>query len=178
MIDAPARRGDSLAEFALATVPRLWEEIAESAGLPRDSAPHRIEWECFGLYACVRGLVAAGGFNRETAAAIDALHGRLLEAWATEDPSALDVRRTLTAERYTEYGTIGQDGGAAGAETVTRRLGEACARHLADAAHAEDSSPPQSALAVKIPFEDLAELVGSIHEALVEGAAEAVRIAS
>lgn len=168
MILDPAGRGRALAEFALATLPRLWSEIAESAGLPPDSAPARIEWESFGLYACVRGLVGAGGFNRETAAAMDALHERVLEAWAAGDPAAFDARRARAVERYSEYGGIGQEGGAAGAATVTRRLGEACARHLIEAT---DATP-------RLPAAELAELVGGVHEALVEGSAEAVRLAT
>lgn len=168
MIADPARRGEALAVFALATLPRLWREIAESAGLPEDSAPHRREWDCFGLYACVRGLVAAGGFNRETAAAVDAFHARVFETWAGESAGVDDPRRAMTAERYGEYGTIGQDGGAAGAETVTRRLGEACAIHLAAV------PGPGATLAAG----ELAELAGAVHESLVEGATEAVREAS
>jgi hypothetical protein len=159
MIGDPDRRGRALAAFALAAIPRLWRDVAESGGLP-DAAPAREEWECFALYACVRGLVAAGGFNRETAAAIDAMHEAVLERWSAEDAAAFDARRARAAERYSEYGGIGQDGGASGAATVTARLGAACARHLGAPADA-----------------DLAALVGAVHEALVEGAAEAVRIA-
>ena len=159
MIADPARRGEALGTFALAAIPRLWQDVADSGGLPDERAP-RDEWECFALYACVRGLVAAGGFNRETAAAIDAMHESVLAAWSAEDPAAFDTRRARAAERYAEYGGIGQEGGASGAATVTARLGAACARHL----RAGDDG-------------DLAALVGAVHEALVEGAAEAVRIA-
>src|SRR5205814_2018375 len=140
----------ALATFALAAIPRLWRDVAESGGLP-DETRLRHEWECFALYACVRGLVAAGGFNRETAGAIDAMHEAVLEHWGTEDAAAFDARRARAAERYAEYGGIGQDGGAAGAETVTARLGVACARHLRAG---EDA--------------DLAALVGAVHEALAE----------
>ena len=178
LIADPARRGETLAAFALSMIPRLWVEIAESARLPRDFAPLRLEWDCFGLYACVRGLVAAGGFNRETAAAVDALHQHVLEAWAAEDFAALDARRARVAERYAEYGAIGQDGGASGAATVTRRLGEACARHLAAAAAGDGSSGGATTTRSELAFEELAELVGGVHEALSEGAAEAVRVAA
>lgn len=164
MIADPVRRGEALAGFALAALPRLWREIAESVGLPEASIPHRHEWDCFGLYACVRGLVAAGGFNRETAAAVDAFHGAVLHAWELGQPPGRDPRRVRLAERYGEYGTIGQDGGASGAATVTKRLGEACAVHLL--------AVPQPRTAIA-PAE-LAELLGQVHEALVEGAAEAV----
>ena len=159
MITDPERRGRALATFALAAIPRLWQDVAESGELP-DEPALRHEWECFALYACVRGLVAAGGFNRETAAAVDAMHEAVLEAWSTEDAAAFDARRARAAERYAEYGALGQEGGASGAATVTARLGEACARHL----RASDDG-------------DLAGLVGVVHEALAEGAAEAVRIA-
>jgi hypothetical protein len=122
----------------------------------------RAEWQCFALYACVRGLVAAGGFNRETAAAIDALHERVLEDWMAAAPAVegFESLRDRVAERYREYGEIGQSGGASGAATVTRRLGEAAARHMA---------------ASDLPPEALVELVGALHETLVEGSAEAVR---
>ncbi len=160
MIADPARRGRSLAEFALAAIPRLWRDVAESGGLSVADATLRGEWECFALYACVRGLVGAGGFNRETAAAIDSLHETVLERWSAEDAATFDARRARVAERYAEYGGIGQAGGASGAATVTARLGAACARHLGAT---EDG--------------DLGALVGAVHEALVEGAAEAVRIA-
>ena len=157
MIPDPARRGQALAELYLMLGPRLFREIVEAGALPHrhgeagfDTA--RAEWECFALYACVRGLVAAGGFNRETAAAINALHERVL------DPGA-GATRALTAERYAEYGAIGQEGGKAGAATVAQRLGEAAAHHMVA------GEPPPA----------LIELVGALHEALVEGATEAVR---
>ena len=136
--------------------PRLFEEIVEAGVLPRGPGTlpptARSEWDCFALYACVRGLVAAGGFNRETAAAIDALHEQAL------DP-ADETLRALASERYAEYGAIGQEGGKAGAASVTRRLGEAAARHMVA------GEPPEA----------LIELVGALHESLAEGAAEAVR---
>jgi hypothetical protein len=165
VIADPARRGESLAGFYQALEPRLFADL-EDAGLltTLDGARARREWECFALYACVRGLVAAGGFNVETGAAIDAFHHAVLATWNTEpDPGeSFETRRTRVSERYSEYGAIGQDGGAAGAATLTERLGTACARHLCDA-----SAEPAG----------LASLLGTTHEALAEGAAEAVRIA-
>jgi hypothetical protein len=156
MILDPARRGRSLAELVSRLGPRLFEEIVEAGVLPPEpdsSAPTaRSEWTCFALYACVRGLVAAGGFNRETAAAIDALHEHAL------DPADAALK-ALLSERYAEYGTIGQEGGKAGAASVTRRLGEAAARHMVAGE----------------PAEALVELVGALHESLAEGATEAVR---
>lgn len=157
MISDPARRGLALAELFMSLGPRLFEEIEESGVLPRGApgpAPAfaRAEWECFALYACVRGLVAAGGFNRETAAAIDALHEHVLG-------SAVGATRAQVSERYAEYGAIGEAGGKSGAATVTQRLGAAAARHMVA------GEPPAA----------LAELVGTLHESLTEGAAEAVR---
>ena len=157
MIADPARRGQALAEVFLRLGPRLFVEIVEAGVLPHrrgDAAldTARSEWDCFALYACVRGLVAGGGFNRETAAAIDALHARVFE------PDAVAIR-ALASERYAEYGAIGQEGGHAGAATVARRLGEAAARHMVEG----DPAPA------------LIELVGALHEALAEGATEAVR---
>jgi hypothetical protein len=157
MISDPARRGQALGELFLRLGPRLFEEIVEAGVLPHrrgetalDQA--RAEWDCFALYACVRGLVAAGGFNRETAAAIDALHARVLE-------SGDDATKALVSERYAEYGAIGQEGGHSGAASVDQRLGEAAARHMVA------GDPPRA----------LIELVGALHAALAEGATEAVR---
>ncbi len=160
MIADPERRGASLAEFHFAVSPRLWDEIVASGALSAPAPAARDEWECFALYACVRGLVAAGGFNRETARAVDALHEAVLTRWAADDEARFDERRGRVAERYAEYGGIGEAGGASGAATVTARLGAACAAHLASA-----------------PADGLAELVGALHETLAEGAAEAVRCA-
>ncbi|HTM56922.1 MAG TPA: hypothetical protein VL123_00755 [Candidatus Udaeobacter sp.] len=170
MIADPERRGRALAAFFLALEPRLFADLAESGLLaPADREPGsdfaaaeltRREWQCFALYACVRGLVAAGGFNRETARAIDALHDVVLESWRGESEAfePHEERRARVADRYAEYGAIGQEGGASGAATVTARLGDAAARHLVA------TIPP-----------GLPSLVGGLHEALAEGAAEAVR---
>lgn len=164
MIADPLRRGRALAELFLSVAPRLHDQMGEAGVLAAaDDVVHaREEWECFALYACVRGLVAAGGFNRETAAAIDALHERVLEAWkeVAATPQAFEARRGMVAERYAEYGAIGQAGGAAGAATVAERLGQAAARHIAR----RDPAPA-----------GLAELVGGLHESLAESAAESVR---
>ena len=165
MISDPERRGRALAEFYLELENRLFTDLEESGVLPGAAGGGsaellRREWECFALYACVRGLVAAGGFNRETATAIDALHQAVLSAWMDRPANGetFDARRARISERYAEYGAIGQAGGASGAATVTQRLGEAAARHLSPA-------PPPG----------LATLVGGMHEALAEGSAEAVR---
>jgi len=167
VIRDPSRRGQALADFFLAVESRLYADLDEAGVLPvRDDLAHeqrvRAEWACFALYACVRGLIAAGGFNRETGAAIETLHERVVAAWqeATPDPGADEARRKRIAERYAEYGTIGQAGGASGAATVTRRLGEAAARHMTEAGTASA---------------ELAEMVGALHESLAEGAAEMVK---
>ncbi len=167
MIPDPEARGRALSDFYRTVEPRLFADLEQAGVLAAGSdagalATARREWQCFALYACVRGLVAAGGFNRETARAIDAMHESVLERWKAEEGSAetLEARRARISERYAEYGVIGQEGGASGAPTVTRRLGEAAARHLAGGAEAS---------------RELAEVVGGLHEALVEGSAEAVR---
>lgn len=166
MIADPARRGHALAAFYRDVAPRLFQDLAESGALPaHDEAAlerARHEWECFALYACVRALVAAGGFNRETGHAIEALHESVLGTLTGPTRTEAADRRAQVAERYAEYGAIGQEGGAAGAATVTRRLGEAAARHMA---------------APAFPGEALAEIAGTLHEQLIEGASEAVRIA-
>lgn len=167
MIRDPSRRGQALAEFYFTIEPRLYADLDEAGVLPvRDDPAQaervRGEWACFALYACVRGLIAAGGFNRETGAAIETLHERVVAAWrdARSDPAADEALRRRISERYAEYGTMGQAGGASGAATVTRRLGEAAARHMTGEGTARA---------------ELAEMVGSLHESLAEGAAEAVR---
>jgi hypothetical protein len=164
MIEDPQRRGRDLAAFCRSVSSRLLLDLKESGLVSSVAGADQVrdEWECFALYACVRGLVAAGGFNRETATAIDSFHEAILEAAMAEADSgeAFPVRRARIAERYAEYGTIGQEGGAAAAVTVTARLGAAAARHM---------TAPQD------PPAGLPELVGSLHEALAEGAAEAVR---
>ena len=171
MIADPQRRGASLATFYRTVAPRLWRDVVESGELPsfptpRDAARAEREWECFALYACVRGLVAAGGFNRETAVAIDALHDAVMDEWSAEPVSIEphEARRARVSERYAEYGAIGQEGGAAGADTVTRRLGEACARHV----RGGDAEPGAA----------LSELLGELHDSIAVGAADAARVAT
>ncbi|HEV2104359.1 MAG TPA: hypothetical protein VGU27_01425, partial [Candidatus Eisenbacteria bacterium] len=132
MIAEPAARARALADFHFRTEPRLWADLVES-GLVPDTVAARREWECFALYALVRGLVAAGGFNLATATGVDALHESVLERWAAEGAAEepLETRRARAAERYAEYGLLGQSLPAAGGAQVARRLGEAAARHLA-----------------------------------------------
>jgi len=167
VIADPVRRGESLAAFFDAVAPRLWRDVVDSGALPatpsdQDATRAEREWECFALYACVRGLIAAGGFNRETAQAIDALHANVISTWGDNAGTgeALEVRRARVSERYAEYGAIGQAGGAAGADSVRARLGAACARAIAGGRATES----------------LAALLGDLHESIVAGATEAVRI--
>jgi hypothetical protein len=172
MILDPQRRGRALADFYRAVAPRLFADLEASGVLPaaadaEQAARVRHEWECLALYACVRGLVAGGGFNRETADAIDAFHASVLGADAGDDPpaptgaeAAGPARRARITERYAEYGAIGQAGGKSGEATVAARLGAAAARHIAR------NDPPPA---------ELAEWIGSLHETLAEGAAESVR---
>ncbi len=156
MIADPTKRGRTLAEFYFRLERALWNDLEGSRVLPSGVlAQARDEWSCFALYACVRGLVAAGGFNTETVAAVDAMHDAVRLAWAAR-PEAL----ALLAARYGEYGRIGQELEAQGAALVTQRLGEAAAAHV---------SAPEP------PSEALATTLGELHEALAEGAADAVR---
>ena len=129
---------------------RLWDDLADAGAVTRDDARARFEWECFALFACVRGLVAASGFAADTVRAIDALQSGVFASWDAGGAPA-DARVTL-AQRYNEYETIAQAGGAAGAQDVAHRLGAAAAAHVAGPGAADD----------------LAELLGSLHEAIAE----------
>jgi hypothetical protein len=166
-IHDPASRGRELARLHRELAPQLFAQLEESGladELADDDARRRArrEWDCFALYACVRGLVAAGGFNRETAAAIDALHETALADFAAEarGGETESDRRRLISERYEEYGAIGQAGGKSGAATVTARLGAAAAKRMMG----------EEALSAR-----WAETVGHLHETLAEGAADQVR---
>lgn len=153
MLADPHQRAAALAELFTKVEPSLWRDFVESGGLADGSGEReRHEWRCLALYACVRGLVAAGGFNIETVAAVDHLHSLIGEPWTREE-------RATLADRYSEYGRIGQELEAAGAHQVTQKLGEACAAHITEST----------------PSGVLAELLGTLHDSLVEGAAAAVR---
>ena len=163
----PDRRGREVAAIFLDHAPRLFDDIAasdvwaRSGADPGQASNARREWEAFALYACVRGLVAGGGFNRETAAAIDALHDAVAAHWRAQSRDEA-AERAHVSVRYAEYGEIGQEGGASGAESVTLRLGSAAARHMAGEQPGEDRG-------------ELAELVGALHESLAESVTEHVR---
>src|SRR5258706_8115896 len=99
MITDPARRGRALAELYLRLAPRLFDEILESGLLPGPDAPTdaaRTEWGCFALYACVRGLVAAGGFHPET---VGPLHAPPQAALQPRAPPS----RPLAPQRHAQY---------------------------------------------------------------------------
>jgi hypothetical protein len=164
MIEDPTRRGRSLGGFFRRLEPALWSDITESGLLP-DSDDHRArrEWECFALYACVRGLVAAGGFEEGNVRAIDALHDEVAEGWDAGEAGGAAARREHASRRYDEYGDLVRTHAAEGDDVVTARLGEAAARHICgtDIANAE-----------------LGIMLGELHEAIVQGATESVREAS
>jgi len=165
VIADPIERGRALAAFYARLEPGLWGDVVDSGALHEaDRVCARLEWEVFVLYACVRGLVAAGGFGEENMTALDALHDAVVVRWAAEAdaPETLDERRERVAARYEEYGRIGKEQQARGPEAVMRALGEAAARHLSgtDIADAE-----------------LGLMAGELHDAVVEGAAESVRTA-
>ena len=160
----PQQTGVRIAELFLAHAPGLFSEIVRSqpwrTAAVRDLEHAEREWEAFALYACVRGVVAGAGFNRETADALDAMHQAVLDAWArARGAGGTEENRRRIAQRHAEYGAIGQAGGKAGASTVTARLGVAAARHITGGGTAPE----------------LAGLIGELHETLAESVAGAVR---
>lgn len=165
-VETPDERGRRVARFSARVSSQLFADLEASDLLPDDrSEPDRArarrEWECFALYACVRGLVAAGGFNRETATAIESMHEQAMSEWDAAPPAGetSEERRRLLSERYEEYGTIGGEGGAAGAATLGVRLGEAAARHMVT----DGGAKPE-----------LVSWLGGMHEAIAEGVVEAL----
>ena len=161
MIADPEARGAALAGFLDAVSPRLWRDLDDSGLLPwappGERERQRAEWDDLCLHACVRGLVAAGGFGQDTSRAIDALHRAALERrMRAGSATAFETSRERLASRYAEYGDIAQrlDGAPGRAEAV----GDAAGRHLVEA-----------------PSDALAELVGGLYELMSEGAAEMVR---
>lgn len=148
----PAARGRALARWFSDLEPALWRDIAESGAVPEALAARaREEWRALALYACVRGLVAGGGFSRETADAVDALNETAGHDWPAE-------ARARLAARYAEYGGIGQALQHTGAEQVDARLAAAAAAHVLD-------TQPTA----------LAEVFEAMHASLTEAAAEVVR---
>lgn len=159
MTSEPTQRGQRVAALFAKLAPALFHDIEESGLLPLSDAAAREharrEWEYFALYACVRGLVAAGGFNLESGQALDAFHQAVPARIAD-----FDERRADVAARYQEYGELGQRESHGGDPQVARALGAAAARHMTSQTE---------------PLPALVELVGSLHEALVEGVQEALR---
>jgi len=159
----PDLRGRNAAELFRSHAPRLLADLIESdpwrASGTTDAERARREWDVFALYACVRGLVAGGGFNRETAQSLDAMHAALLDARADDSGETDTERRQRISARYEEYGAIGQAGGASGAATVATRLGAAAARHMLG----------------NEPAPEVSELVGALHESLAEAVTAQVR---
>ena len=162
----PERRGRAVAALYFEHASALFDMMSASEDWPIEPGPAasraRLEWDAFALYACVRGLVAGGGMNRETAAALDAFHEAVFDAPRPSGAPPLP-ERALISERYREYGAIGQAGGKSGSATVTQRLGDAAARHMLGETAEEAALAP------------LGEQVGGLHETLAEIAAEAVR---
>jgi hypothetical protein len=159
----PLASGRLLATLFQGVEPRLWQDLVEAGALPAErEGPVRSEWECLALDACLRGLVAAGGFGERTAQAVDEFHAAVLAGWAAEEPGqALAPRRERLAARYAEYGRVARDLEAAGAARVSAALGGSAA------AHACVPAPPPA---------ELARLLATMHEALVEGAIAALRL--
>jgi hypothetical protein len=159
MLADPLARGRALAGFYHRVEPSLWNDLLESGALEGvDEARARREWECVALHACIRGLVAAGGFGDKNMDAMDALHDAVAAAWEAEPgpPEPLADRRERVALRYDEYAHLGRESEGATAPT----LGAAAARRVSgtDIARAE-----------------LIEMLGELHEAIAQGAAEFVR---
>lgn len=166
MTSLTAARGRALARFFESVEPALWADLLESGALAAfDPGVARREWECLALYACVRGLVAVAGFDDTTADAMDHMHEAVLETWtaqaqAGEAAEAVADRRERVAERYAEFGRIAHERESEGSHAVANELGALVARHMSgtDIANAE-----------------LGVMLGELHEALSEGAAEVLR---
>ncbi len=168
MIEASDVQGRALAGFFFEVAPRLFTSLEETGLLPEPGDPERArsEWGYFALHACLRGLVAAGGFGARTARTIDAFHDAVFAVRRAEGieaaNEAFELGRARWEERHAEYGEIGTEGGAAGAASFGFRLGAAAARHLSG-----DEPRPE-----------LVEMLAALHEELAEGAAETVRRAT
>jgi hypothetical protein len=158
------RLGLEIGELFRDQAPRLFADLLESGTLDCGSSHEaieraRLEWDCFALYGCVRGIVAGADFGGPTAEVIDAFHAAAVPETSGDAERAAAELRRRASERYERYADIGKAGGASGAATVTLRLGTEAARHMLGAE----------------PSPELAELVGGLHETLAEVVADAVR---
>ena len=154
----PREAGARVAALIAHSGPKLFQDLADAGVVPDAAAAReraRDEWDCFALFGCVRGIVAASGFAPRTVETIDALHAAVFAAWdsAPHAGDGPEARRALLSRRYSEYETIAQAGGASGAHDVATRLGATAAQHLFG-----DAPVPA----------DVAVLLGSMHEALAE----------
>jgi hypothetical protein len=157
-VAAPLEAGRRVAGLFARSARELFSQLCEAGAVPAgeaERAQSAAEWECFALFGCVRGIVAASGFAPRTAETIDAMHASVFADWdaSARHGETADARRALLSRRYEEYETIAQTGGASGAHDAATRLGAAAAKHMFGGA----DSPA-----------DLAELLGSMHEILAE----------
>jgi hypothetical protein len=161
--DDPVASGRLLASLFQGVEPRLWTDLTDTGAVPAGAeTAARAEWECLALDACLRGLVAAGGFGERTVEAVDEFHAAVLAGWAGEAGAGdLDERRSRLTARYEEYGRIARELESKGAARVSAMLGATAAAHACS-----PGAPPES----------LAALLAAMHEALVEGAMAALRL--
>ena len=152
--------GRALAAYFFDVEPALWRDLEES-GVFAHAPAARAEWECLALHACVRGLVAGGGFHDATADALDAMHEAVLERWTAEvGADALADRRSRVADRYGEYGRIGHEHDGAPPDALAAALGAAAAKHVFAPAKSD---------------EEAITALAHLHAAMTEGAAEVVK---
>jgi hypothetical protein len=148
---AAARRARAVAVLHARVTPELFGELCAAGGPPEGPAREaaRREWDALSAFACVRALVAAFGFGSDGAETVDAFHD--VVHVGTEGAAA----RAHAAARYEAYGAIVRAAGTDDPAAIAARLGAAVAGHMGTPA--------------------LAELAGSLHEALYEAALEAAR---
>lgn len=157
----PAAGGRLLAAFFAGVESRLWKDLVDTGTVPPGAErAARVEWECLALDACLRGLVAAGGFGGRTADAVDAFHADVLAGWsASGGESALATRRERLAARYEAYGVLARAHDGAPPARVSEVLAGAAAGH---------------ACAPAAPPEPFVRVLAAMHEAVTEGAMAAL----
>jgi len=152
--DVAERRGRAVAALHARAAPELFEELCAAGGVAGDARERaRSEWAALSAYACVRALVAAFGFGPDGARTVDAFHD------AVFGPDEGDGRRARAAARYDAYGGVVRAAGTDDPAVLAARIGAAAAERMAE---------PGGAAA-------LAELAGSLHEALCEAALDRAR---